>query len=198
MSVVKRLDGAQARRLEILSGIVDDVGVATRYIELILEAAPEDDIAAWWTAALIHYGRCFGKGVAPWGAGEVIASLSELLQVRHKHFRRLRDALVSHPGGLDHTYGTEAACSPDGRFHVHCAQVPMFRLGRLEAMDFSELLNTLQTLVDRRRIEVENDLRARLSEMSKEDFFELPAVTHTQSSDRTGAEIVHCSCGRTR
>jgi hypothetical protein len=85
MSEARRLDGNQARRLEILSGIADDLVAAAMYVDRILDAAPNGDVEAWWTAALVRYGRCFGKGVAPWGAAEVIGSLPELLQEAARH-----------------------------------------------------------------------------------------------------------------
>ena len=174
MSETRRLDGGQARLLEVLTGIADDLQAAAQHVEAILDAQPNADLEALWTAALVRYGRCFGKGVAPWGAGETVGSLSELLRVRQKHFRRLRDTLVSHPGGVDQTYLTEAVLGAQGRLQVQCVPVPMFSLGRLEAMDFAELLAALQVLVDRRRVEVENDLRAQLAEMSEAEFRELP------------------------
>lgn len=178
MSETRRLDGGQARLLEVLTGIADDLQAAAKHVEAILDARPNVDVEPLWTAALVRYGRCFGKGVAPWGAGETIGSLSEILQVRHKHFRRLRDTLVSHPGGVAQTYLTEAALEPERRLQVHCSPVPMFSLGRLEAMDFAQLLSAVQVLVDRRRIEVENDLRAQLAEMSEEEFRELPQADY--------------------
>ncbi len=192
MSEARRLDGQQARRLEVLSGIADDLLAAAAYVDRIKDAAPASDVDAWWTAALVRYGRCFGKGVAPWGAGEVIGSLPDLLQVRHRHFRRLRDTLVSHPGGVDHTYIAEAVRDRDDRSHVGCERVPMFSLGRLEAMDFSELLDALQTFVDRRRIEVENDLRSRLAAMSAEEFRELPAIDPSGLGE---TDVVHHAPG---
>lgn len=190
MSEARRLDGNQARRLEILSGIADDLVAATMYVDRILDAAPDSDVEAWWTAALVHYGRCFGKGVAPWGAAEVIGSLPELLQVRHRHFRRLRDTLVSHPGGVDHTYAANAVRDRDGYLRIGCERVPMFSLGRLEAMDFSELLDALQTLVDRRRVEVENDLRIQLSGMTEEEFGQMSPSNAAGMSDRGEAGVV--------
>jgi hypothetical protein len=174
MSESRRLDGSQARLLEVLTGIADDLRAAASYVEAILDADPNTDLDPLWTAALVRYGRCFGKGVSPWGAGETVGSLSEVLQVRQKHFRRLRDTLVSHPGGVDQTYLTEAVLGAQGRLQVECTPVPMFSLGRLEAMDFAELLTALQVLVDRRRVEVENDLHAQLAEMSEAEFRELP------------------------
>lgn len=182
MHEIRRLDGGKARLLELLTGIADDLRVAAGYVETILDAAPDADLNSNWTAALVGYGRCFGKGVAPWGAGEAVGSLSELLQVRHKHFRRLRDTLVSHPGGVSQTYRTEVELGPITT-RVYCRSVPMFSLGRLEAMDFAELLASIQIFVDRRRVEVENDIRAQLVEMSEEEIRELPQVTYDMALD---------------
>lgn len=198
MSGARRLDGQQARRLEVLSGIADDLLAAATYVDRIKEAGATGDIDAWWIAALVCYGRCFGKGVAPWGAGDVVGSLPDLLQVRHRHFRRLRDTLVSHPGGIDHTYATEAMLDRDHRVRIGCERVPMFSLGRLEAMDFSELLDALQTLVDRRRGEVENDLRMLLSDMTQEEFRQLPPSEHGDREHRSETRVVrHAPGGRT-
>jgi len=183
MSEARRLDGQQARRLEVLSGIADDLAAAATYVDRIKDAGQAGDVDAWWMAALVCYGRCFGKGVAPWGAGEALGSLPDLLQVRHRHFRRLRDTLVSHPGGIDHTYATEAVLDRNARLRVGCERVPMFSLGRLEAMDFSELLDALQTLVDRRRVEVENDLRLLLSDMTADEFRQLPPSDPSSRTD---------------
>jgi hypothetical protein len=195
MSEARRLDGNQARRLEILSGIADDLVAAAMYVDRILDAAPNGDVEAWWTAALVRYGRCFGKGVAPWGAAEVIGSLPELLQVRHRHFRRLRDTLASHPGGVDHTYAAKAVRDRDGYLRIGCERVPMFSLGRLEAMDFSELLDALQTLVDRRRVEVENDLRIQLSGMTEEEFGQMPPSNAAGKTDHSEAGVVRHAPG---
>ncbi|KRA51354.1 hypothetical protein ASD77_17395 [Pseudoxanthomonas sp. Root65] len=52
--------------------------------------------------------------------------------------------------------------------------MPLFALGKLEAMDLLELLSVLQGLIDRRRIETHNALKGQLLEMSDEDFEQLP------------------------
>jgi len=190
MSEARRLDGQQARRLEVLSGIADDLFAAAAYVDRIKDAGTAGDVDAWWAAALVRYGRCFGKGVGAWGAGDVVGRLPDLLQVRHRHFRRLRDTLVSHPGGVDRTYATEATLDREGRVRIGCERVPMFSLGRLEAMDFGELLDALHTLVDQRRVEVENDLRLHLSGMTKEEFRQLPPSELTGHSHRDDAHLL--------
>lgn len=50
-------------------------------------------------------------------------------------------------------------------------------------MDFAELLASIQIFVDRRRVEVENDIRAQLVEMSEEEIRELPQVTYDMALD---------------
>ena len=60
----------------------------------------------------------------------------------------------------------------------------MFSLGHLEAMDFAELLSALQALVERRRVEVTNDLRLDLVEMTAEQFRELPVPACVQPTHR--------------
>ena len=58
----------------------------------------------------------------------------------------------------------------------------MFALGQLEAMDFAELLSTVQQLIGRLRSEVENDLRFDLAEMSDEQFRQLPLPAHSDGN----------------
>jgi len=54
------------------------------------------------------------------------------------------------------------------------------------------LLDALQTFVDRRRIEVENDLRSRLAAMSAEEFRELPAIDPSGLGE---TDVVHHAPG---
>ena len=158
------------------------VQAATCVDRLVKNDAEERELA--WMGALVLYGRCFGKGVRPWGAADVVGSLPKVFQVRHRHFRRLRDTLVSHPGGIRRTFRAEGIRDRDGALHVKCEEVPMFSLGHLEAMDFAELLSALQALVERRRVEVTNDLRLDLVEMSAEQFRELPVPACVQPTHR--------------
>ena len=170
----RRLDGGHARILEVLTGIDDDLSAAERCVGRILESEQKEDIALLWTEALVRYGRCFGKGLVPWGAREVVNSLPYLLRTRYRHFRRLRDTLISHPGGLDHTYGTKVVIGDDGSRRVQCEPISMFSLGRLEAIDFCELLVALQSLVARRRAGIRSNLHGRVCGMSDEVLRNLP------------------------
>ena len=175
MPEIKRLDGTHARQLEVLTGIADDLAAAVAFIQRVLRGERRDSFP-WWTSALISYGRCFGKGVPPWGAGEAIHSLSQQLQCRHRHFRRLRDTLVSHPAGIDHIYRTEVIVERSGARRIQCSKTSMFHLGTLEAMDFSELLQALQTFAERRLIEVRNELQLDVAQLSDEELQQLPAI----------------------
>lgn len=175
MPEIKRLDGTHARQLEVLTGIADDLATAVALIQRVLQGE-RSETYPWWTSALVSYGRCFGKGMPPWGAGEAIHSLPQQLQCRHRHFRRLRDTLVSHPAGIDHIYRTEVIVERSGARRIQCSKTPMFQLGTLEAMDFSELLQALQTFVERRLIEVRNEIHLDVAQFSDEELQQLPAT----------------------
>lgn len=175
MADVRRLDGSHARQLEVLTGIASDLAAASSFVDRVLQGERCNSFP-WWSSALVAYGRCFGRGVPPWGVCEAVNSLPEQLQSRHRHFRRLRDTLVSHPAGVDHTYRAEVIIDPDGRRRVQCSERPMFQLGSLDAMDFLELLAALQLFVERRLIEVRNELQADVAEISDEDLRQLQAI----------------------
>lgn len=174
MADIRLLNGGHARRLELLTGIADDLDRSVASVDRVLGSGPKEDLELAWTDALVRYGRCFGKGVPAWGASRILGGLTEILLVRHRHFRRLRDTLVSHPGGIGRTYRSEALLDAGNVPHVRCEPIPMFVLGQLEAMDFAELLSTVRELVGRLRSEVENELRFDLAEMSDEQFRQLP------------------------
>lgn len=178
MADIRLLDGGHARRLELLTGIADDLDRSVVSVDRVLVGGPKEELELAWMDALVRYGRCFGRGVPAWGASRVLGGLTEILFARHRHFRRLRDTLVSHPGGIERTYRTEALLDASDALHVRCEPMPMFSLGQLEAMDFAELLSTVQQLVGRLRSEVENDLRFDLAEMSDEQFRQLPLPAH--------------------
>ena len=192
MSEARRLDGRQARLLETLSAVADDLAVAAHFADKVANAEPGAiDIDPWWTVALVTYGRCFDRRVRPWGAGEILGQLSKPLQRRHRHFKHLHDTLVSQPGGVSRALIALAGISLDGHLWVDCKPMPLFFLGKLEAMDLLELLSVLQVLVDRRRIETHNVLKGQLLEMSDEDFEQLPlaAVSDVPLSGISGSEF---------
>lgn len=192
MSEARRLDGRQARLLETLSGIADDLASAAHFADKVATAEPgEADVDLWWTVALVMYGRCFDRGVHPWGASEILGHLSKPLQRRHRHFKHLHNTLVSQPGGVSRALVALAGIGLDGHLWVDCRPMPLFALGKLEAMDLLELLSVLQGLVDRRRIETHNALKGQLLEMSDEDFEQLPlaAVIDAPLSGVSGSEF---------
>lgn len=192
MSEARRLDGRQARLLETLSGIADDLALAAHLADKVATAEPgAADVELWWTVALVVYGRCFDRRVHPWGASEILGGLSKPLQRRHRHFKHLHETLVSQPGGVSRALVALAGIDLDGHLWVDCRPVPLFVLGKLEAMDLLELLSVLQVLVDRRRIETHNALKGQLLEMSDEDFEQLPsaAVIDAPLSRISGSEF---------
>ena len=77
MADIRLLDGGHARRLELLTGIADDLDRSVVSVDRVLVGGPKEELELAWMDALVRYGRCFGKGVPAWGASNVLGDSTE-------------------------------------------------------------------------------------------------------------------------
>lgn len=179
MAEIRRLDGKLARQWELLISTLEDLRCAAAWVTRVLdEGAPHQDqeIQACWINALVRYGRCFAKGARPSAAPGALDRLPAELQRRHRYFRRLWDMTVSRPGGASYTHTAVVVLEVAPARHIHGARIAMIPLGRLEAMDFLELIEAVQVLMDQARVEVENSLQAHVIQMPEHTLLELPRL----------------------
>lgn len=179
MAEIRRLDGKLARQWELLISTLEDLRCAAALVARVLdENVPhqDPDIHAIWINALVRYGRSFAKGARPSAAPGALDHLPAQLQRRHRYFRRLWDMTVSRPGGASFTHTAVVVLDVAPTRHIQGARVAMIPLGRLEAMDFLELIEAVQILMDQARIEVENSLQAHVIHMLEHTLLELPRL----------------------
>lgn len=179
MAEIRRLDGKLARQWELLTSTLEDLrGAAALAARVLDEDVPHEDreIQACWINALVRYGRCFAKGARPSAAPGALDRLPTQLQRRHRHFRRLWDMTVSRPGGAAFTHTAVVVLDADRPRHIHGARVPMLPLGRLEAMDFLEMIDAVQRLMEQAQAEIENSLQEHVIQMPDHALLELPRL----------------------
>ena len=105
-----RLTIPEAKRFAWLYGIDKDLMIAEEMIDRCACPEGEDDHPlgdteeAFWTAAVIRYGRCFGKGTRYWEPHLAISKLSSELQADHAYFKLMRDEMFAHSVGLGEDY----------------------------------------------------------------------------------------------
>ncbi|MDO7882328.1 hypothetical protein [Antiquaquibacter soli] len=190
---IVRLTSENARALEHLTGIINDLQATVRYcivyessFESALDPAVQD---ALWKAALVTYARCFEAGVRKSERPD-LSVLDDLGDARkaHEYFMTLRSKYVAHSVNaleMNMTYalltndrGETVVARGPGTFQI--SSNPLNEQG---SNTLKRLAETLLHQAQERHGSLSEAVMDELHDMSQEELLALPVITSHVAPD---------------